>query len=298
IQKNRHESRQREPRLAHQHNRVEKPPLRVIVPAICEDVLKPIGHERGAEAESEGGGEDEAVSTGEGNSGDDADAAYRDGGEEEGDGDEGGGEFAEDTHHQQKEAGGVAGLAVRAAGEGDDAVVLGEGGERGYGQETREESVEAVGEDAALDAGVEEGAFDFETGDVAGRGDVTDGFHHEDDVDGEQRQHYGGNVFTQMKLAAGAALMPELENARDDAADEETQDDGAGFHDRGAEALADDDGGEDREAETDVFGASPGEGMRGADGRADGEGARFTRRAGTASACPVLEAGFDEGDAD
>ncbi|KAL8935774.1 MAG: hypothetical protein Q9211_004524, partial [Gyalolechia sp. 1 TL-2023] len=144
---------------------------------------------RGAEAERHGSREDEAVAPGEGDGGDDADAGDGDGGEEEGghaaedgagDRDEGGGEFGEDAHDEEEEAARVARFAVGAAGQGDDAVVLGEGAERGDGQEAGEEAVEAVGEDAALDAGIKEFAFDFEAGDIAGRGDVADGFHHED----------------------------------------------------------------------------------------------------------------------
>ena len=41
-----------------------------------------------------------------------------------GDSDKRGGELGEDAHDHEKEAGGVAGLAVGAPGEGDDAVVL------------------------------------------------------------------------------------------------------------------------------------------------------------------------------
>jgi hypothetical protein len=51
-------------------------------------------------------------------------------------------------------------------------------------------TVEAVGEDAALDARVEEVAFDLEAGDFAGGSHVADAFHHEDEVDGENRQDY------------------------------------------------------------------------------------------------------------
>ena len=59
-----------------------------------------------------------------------------------------------------------------------------------------------------------------------------------------------GNVFTQMKDA--------------DAADEQAYDHGAGFHDRAAETLAENDGCEDGEAESDVLGAAaPGECVRG-----------------------------------
>ena len=195
VQKHGHEPREREPRFADQGDGVVEARQRPVVARVGENVFEPVGHERGAEAEGQRRGEDEPVAPGEGHGGDDADAGDADGGEEEGrhaaqdgrrDGDEGGGEFGEDAHDEQEEAAGVAGLAVGASRQGDDAVVLREGGERGDGQEAGEEAVDAVGEDAALDAGVEEFAFDLEAGDFAGGGDVADGFHHEDDVDGQQ----------------------------------------------------------------------------------------------------------------
>jgi len=49
------------------------------------------------------------------------------------------------THDDQEEAAEVAGFAVGAAGERDDAVVLGEGGHGCDGHEGGEESVQAVG---------------------------------------------------------------------------------------------------------------------------------------------------------
>ena len=68
---------------------------------------------------------------------------------------------------------------------------MGEGGHGRDGAETGDEAVEPVGEDAALDAGVEELAFDFEARYVAGGGDVADCFHHEDDVDGHEGEDDG-----------------------------------------------------------------------------------------------------------
>lgn len=75
---------------------------------------------------------------------DDADAADGHGREQKrrhaaehraGDGDQRGGELCEDAHDEQPEAGGVPGVAVCAAGERDDAVVLREDGHGGYGAE-------------------------------------------------------------------------------------------------------------------------------------------------------------------
>ena len=87
----------------------------------------------------------------------------------------------------------------------------------------------------------------------------------------------------------------------DDAADEETHDDGAGFHDGAAEALAEDDGREDGEAKTDIFGASPWQGVRRTlhwahAERSAGWTVDTAGRAGTS--CPVLEPTLNESDAD
>jgi len=54
--------------------------------------------------------------------------------------------------------------------------------------EAREEAVQAVGEDTALDARVEQGALDGLARRLGARRDVADGFHSERDVDGEHRQ--------------------------------------------------------------------------------------------------------------
>lgn len=84
------------------------------------------------------------------------------------------GELRENPHDQQPEAGGVAGLAVGAARERDHAVVLREDGHGRDGAEAGDEAADAVGQHAALDTGVEEGAVDLEARDVAGGGNVAD----------------------------------------------------------------------------------------------------------------------------
>ena len=161
-----------------------------------------------------------------------------------------------------------------------------------------------------MDARVEEGAFDLEARDVAGGADVANGFHHEDNVHGQEGQDDGrvdgeGESFDPDEGGGGGggdARGGEVAGcAGDDAADQEADDDGAGFHDGTPEAFAEDDGDEDGEAETDVLGAAPREGVRRSHLRADGVGAagRTGDAAGGAgSAGPVLEAALDEGDAD
>ena len=161
-----------------------------------------------------------------------------------------------------------------------------------------------------MDPGVEEGPLHVEAGHVACGGDVADGFHHQDDVDGHQGQDDG------RVDAEGEGLDPDegdggrgvdarggevARRARDDAADQEADDHGAGLHDGAAEAFAEDDGHEDGEAEPDVLGAAPGEGVRRPDLRADGVGtAGWPRDAagGAGPAGPVLEAALDQSDPD
>ena len=156
-----------------------------------------------------------------------------------------------------------------------------------------------------MDARVEELAFDLEARHVARGGDVADGFHHEDDVDGHEREDDG------CVDAQGERLDPDEGDggrgvnagsgevacgARDDAADQEADDDGARLHDGAAEAFAEDDGHKDGEAQTDVFGAAPGEGVGCADLGTDGVGtACWTGDAawGSGSSGPVLETTLD-----
>lgn len=165
-----HRSRTCETGLEHQNDGVEEALLGLVAALVREDVREPVGYQDRAEPERERRGQDKTVASRKGHGGDDADAGDGDGAEEEGgeaaedgarDRDERGGELGEDAHDEEEEAGGVAGFAVRAAGQGDDAVVLGEGRHGGYGAEAGDEAVEAVGQHAALDPRVEEFAFDF-----------------------------------------------------------------------------------------------------------------------------------------
>ena len=86
---------------------------------------------------------------------------------------------------------------------------------------------------------------------------------------------------------------------RDDAADEETDDNGGRLHDRSAEAFADDDGYEDGKSKADEFCASPWERTRSVDGRAELENAGLRPGLAVSTAAgPVLEARLDQLDAD
>ena len=293
--------------------------LRLVVPLVREHVREPVGDQDGTETEGQGRRQDEPIAPRERHGRDDADARDGHGAEQEGrqaaedrvgDRDQGRGELGEDAHDEEEEAGRVAGFAVRAAGQGDDAVVLGEGGHGRDGAEAGDQAVEAVGEDAALDAGVEESAFDFESRHVAGGGDVADCFHHEDDVHRHERED-DGRVDAQWECldpderdggrCVDARCGEVACRTGDDASDQETDDHGARLHDGTAEAFAEDDGHEDGEAETDVFGTAPWEGVGCANLRADGVGtAGWAGDAAwsSGSACPVLETALDQSNAD
>lgn len=87
----------------------------LVVAAIRENLVKVVGDEGGGIAKGETGSEDETVAAIEDHAlGDDCHTRYGDGCEEEGghaaenrggDGDEGGGEFSEDAHDDEEEAG-------------------------------------------------------------------------------------------------------------------------------------------------------------------------------------------------
>ena len=152
-----------------------------------------LGNHSSAETEREASSQDEPIAARKRHRGNNSDTGDGDSGEQEGshtaedsgrDGDEGSGEFGKDAHDDEPEAACVASLAVGAAGQRNDAVVLGEGGHGCDGAEGGDDAVEAVGEHTSLDAGVEHLAVDFEAGNVACGGDVADGFHGEHHVHG------------------------------------------------------------------------------------------------------------------
>ena len=174
--------------------------LRLIIPLVRKHEREPVRDQNGTEPQRHGRRQDEPIAPREWHGRDDTHARNGHGAEEEGrqtaehrvrNRHERRRELGEDAHDEEEKAGGVAGLAVRAAGQGDDAVVLREGGHGRDGAEARDEAVEAVGQDAALDPRVEEGAFDLEARHVARGADVADGLHHEHDVDGHEREDDG-----------------------------------------------------------------------------------------------------------
>jgi len=83
--------------------------------------------------------------------------------------------------------------------------------------------------------------------------------------------------------------------ACDDASDQESNDDSGRLHDRRAKTLADDDGDEDTETETDELSATPGKRARCIDVGAQLKESSFgTRLAITRATSPVLKSSFDE----
>jgi hypothetical protein len=81
----------------------------------------------------------------------------------------------------------------------------------------------------------------------------------------------------------------------DDAANEQTDDNSGGFHNRRTEALAYDDGDKDGETETNKFSAAPGKSMGSVNGRAQLEDSSCRERfAVSAATGPVLETRLDE----
>ena len=167
---------------------------RLVVSGVSEEAGKVSRDKRGAVAEGQAGGQHEAVAAVEGHAaGDDGDAGDGDRSEQEGghaaddggrDGDERGRELGEDAHDDEEEAAAEAGGAVGAASQSDDAVVLRKGRHGRDGAEGGEDAVDSVRQHTALHAGLVELALDFQAGDVAGRGDVADGFAGADEVDG------------------------------------------------------------------------------------------------------------------
>jgi hypothetical protein len=104
------------------------------------------------------------------------------------DGDKSSGKFGKDAHDDEEEATRVTGLAVGAAGQRNDTIVLRKSGHRGQRAQRRQQTVDTIGEDAALDARLIDRALDLHTGEIACGGNVADGLGRADDVDGEDRQ--------------------------------------------------------------------------------------------------------------
>lgn len=107
-------------------------------------------------------------------------------------------------------------------------------------------------------------------------------------MDPDEARGGGGVDAGAVKVAAGGG---------DDAAHQKADDDRRRLHDGRAEALAEDDGQEDEEAEADVLGRAPDERVRRRDVGALGEEGGLAAEAEAGAAGPVLEAGLDEADA-
>ena len=146
-----------------------------------------------------------------------------------------------------------------------------------------------------MDSGVVDRAFDFQSGDVGGCCDITNGFHHQDNITREEGQdHWAVNLKSEgvdpdegcswslvntgsVEVAAGRS---------DDTADQQPDNDGTGLHDWRPPFFTDNDGEVDEETETDELGRSPSIAFS----------ARGADTAGTTD--KVLEAGLDQGDSD
>lgn len=71
----------------------------------------------------------------------------------------------------------------RSAMGGRNTYILSKGGHGSDGAERGDDAVESICKDASLDARVVHVAVDLETRNIAGGGDVANGFHGEDHVD-------------------------------------------------------------------------------------------------------------------
>lgn len=148
--------------LHYENNGIIEALERLVVTIVCKNVRKVCGHECGAVAKRQAGRQDEAVAASKDDAPrDNGDAGHGDGREEErghaandgrGNGDNGSGELGKDAHDDEKEAASVASPAIGAARQSDDAVVLRECAHRRHGHEAGEQAIQAVGQDATLDA--------------------------------------------------------------------------------------------------------------------------------------------------
>lgn len=288
----------------------------MVITTVSEHIGEPIRDKGSTVTQSEGGSENEAVAAGEIDGRDDAKTRDGDGGEKEGrhtaenrirDRDDHRGELGKDTGDDEEEAARHTGLAVRATGQADDTIVLREYGHWGDGEESGKDTGETVREDTTLDAGIEKTTGDVEARDIAGSGNVADGFAGEDNVDREHREDHGAvdgefEGLDPHEACGGGGLDPSRVevsgSSSDDAADEEADDNGGGFHDGTAETLAENDSSEDGEAETNEFSGSPRKRLWRENVRAHCEDAGLRSTVAGGSAAPVLETRLDKVDSD
>lgn len=154
---------------------------------VVEHVSEDSRDDRGAGTEGKGSRNNETLTAGPGEEGQDADSRDNDAGEEEsshasedcvGNHEEEGSELGEDTHEDQEEAAHVTGHGVGAAGQGDDSIVLGVAGHGRVHEERGQHASNTVGEDTALETRLELTTLNGQLGNLAGSGDVTNGLDH------------------------------------------------------------------------------------------------------------------------
>lgn len=183
---------------------------------------------------------------------------------------------------------------------------MSEGGHWGDGHQSSKAAVQAISQHTTLDTAFEQSAFDLESRDIARCRDIANGFTGADDENGHHGQDHGA-INRQVEgldpneghgWCIGDAGVIEIPGrSSHNATGQQTKNDTGGFHDRRSKSFAENDGEEDEETETDVFGTSPWESMRSRNVGAKSEKAIFGKlRAETTATCPVLEAGLDEMD--
>lgn len=149
-------------------------------------------------------------------------------------------------------------LAIGTPRQRNHAVVL---RKRRHGRDCAQRSkhaVDSIRQDTALDPAFVQFPIDFQPGYITGSCDITNGFACANDEDCEDGQDEGpvdgkGEGMDPDKRGdrrgGDAGFVKVAAGGGDDAAHQKADDDGAGFHDGGAEALAEDDCDEDGEAE-------------------------------------------------
>eukprot|EP00961_Rhodomonas_salina_P300307 3939665-Rhodomonas_salina.1 len=166
-------------------------------PAGDERVGGPVRHERHADAQSQGGSDDEAVAAVVDARTKDLEAGHGDVDEEEGrhatehavwDCGDDGRDLGEDAEEEEEEGAEVAGAPVCAARERDHAAVLREGGVGHRGAEAREQRADPVSREPALHAPVELIALRLDARGLRRRSHVTDRLDRSDHVRDDERE--------------------------------------------------------------------------------------------------------------
>lgn len=197
----------------------------------------------------------------------------------------------------------VTGASVGAASQSNNTIVLGKRGNRSDGAEGSQHTVDTISQDTTLDSALVELALHLESGDIASSGDITNSLASADDEHSHQRQHQrsikrklegldpdeGGN-----RRIVDTGTVEVASGSSNDAASQETNNDRGRLHDGRTETLAEDDGNEDAEAETEVLWRTPRQGVwRRNIGAAGKELGGVLLSAETRATGPVLEAGLD-----